>query len=447
MINAHSKKVVNIYFKPITRCSFNLKFLCVAKDKLASQEKSKSKTVDSQLLERMTYCELLANGDFPLIKLMDIRNEQISTSVLCDYFNFGSLNKELLSPLNAQELEFNNAEKTSTSMAKIQKNLKRFEWNFGKIPQNLKTLTPRRVIITLKNVGGVNSQFAFHMPNESEIELEPWMDPGEPTPEQAFENEMLQKGLFEVQPKQGTLKPNEQMDIEALYYPREVGEHHLSIFFQVLNGKPLVLKFAGRTLHPRRGHLQLRKETFVLPPTPIDLATPITYPLEVRNYGSIKFEYEIDEEPLRELAAKNYNFNETFYLPTQNKKKIPVQPNKSEYIYVMFRPIEAKVYSIELPITVKDIEGTQSVTLKIEGAGYHPLCSPIPPFQSIFTSTPLCRSNLKGLGQKASFSLDEVDFGEVDPNVPSRRMIILYNHSKTHALNFAFEMTGLVWYF
>lgn len=146
----------------------------MAKDRPASQEQPETKTMTmtnakASLPEQKTYCELLANGDFPLIKLMDIRNEQISTSVLCDYFNFGQLNKELLSPLNEQELEFNNAEKTSTSMAKIQKNLKRFEWNFGKIPQNLKALTPRRVIITLKNVGGVNSQFAFHMPNESEV--------------------------------------------------------------------------------------------------------------------------------------------------------------------------------------------------------------------------------------------------------------------------------------
>ena len=151
-----------------------MKFLCVAKDKPDNQIdkglKDTSKTgIKNSLLVQETYCELLANGDFPLIKLMDLRNEQISSSVLCDNFNFGKLNDELLSPLNEEELEFNNAEKTSTSMAKIMKNLKKFEWNFGKIPQNLKLLTPRRVIITLKNVGGVNSQFAFHMPNESEV--------------------------------------------------------------------------------------------------------------------------------------------------------------------------------------------------------------------------------------------------------------------------------------
>lgn len=271
------------------------------------------------------------------------------------------------------------------------------------------------------------------------------MDPGEPSPEQAFESQMIQKGLFEVQPKEGVLLPKEQMDIEALYYPKEVGEHYLNIFFHVLNGKPLVLRFAGQTLPPRRGYLQLRKEVFVLPQTPINLITPITYPLEVKNLGSIKFEYEVDEKLLAEFAEKNYNFSEIFYIPKQKKKKVPVQPNRSEFIYVMFRPIEAKKYEIELPITVKDIEGTQNVTLKIAGTGFQPTPSTVQDYQSMFKNVPLCRSNLKGLGPNVSFSLDEIDFGEVDVHTPSRRMVIMYNHSEKNSLNFIFGMTGLIW--
>lgn len=271
------------------------------------------------------------------------------------------------------------------------------------------------------------------------------MDPGEPSPEQAFESQMIQKGLFEVYPKEGTLLPEEQKDIEAIYYPKEVGEHYLNIFFHVLNGKPLILKFSGETLQPRRGYIQLRKETFVLPPTPINLITPITYPLEVKNLGSIKFDYEVDEKPLTELAEKNYKFNEIFYIPKQKKKKFPVQPGKSEFIYIMFRPIEAKKYEIELPVTAKDIEGPQNATLKIVGSGYHPTSEKTPEHQSIFRSVPLCRSNLKGEGPKVSFSLDEVDFGEVDVNTPSRRMVVCYNHSDKLAVNFTFGMTGLIW--
>jgi hypothetical protein len=271
------------------------------------------------------------------------------------------------------------------------------------------------------------------------------MDPGEPSTEQAFETQMIQKGLFEVQPKEGILLPGEQKDIEVFYYPKEIGEHHLNIFFHVVNGKPLILRFAGQTLPPRRGYLQLRKETFILPPTPINLITPITYPLELKNLGSIKFEYEVDEKPLEEFAKTNYNFNEIFYIPKQKKKKVPVQPNKSEFIYVMFRPIEAKEYDIELPITVKDIEGSQNVTLKISGTGYHTMHGTPPTIPSIFHNVPLCRSNLNGIGSKVFFSLDEVDFGEVDVQTPSRRMVTMYNLSEKNSLNFIFGMTGLIW--
>jgi hypothetical protein len=183
VINAHSKKVVSISFEPVTRCTFDMYLLCVAKDKPAlnpdegtAAGNKTTRTVFkpediSSLIQQKASCEFLAKGDFPLIKLKDLRNEFVSTSILCDSFNFAALNAELESPLNPQELEFNNADKTSISVAKLQKDLKRFEWNFGKIPQNQKVLIPRRVIITLKNVGGVKSKFVFKMPNESDVNI------------------------------------------------------------------------------------------------------------------------------------------------------------------------------------------------------------------------------------------------------------------------------------
>ena len=183
VINAHSKKVITITFEPITRNEFDILLLCVAKDKPStnpdeanSQNAKNSNLALTQdeidnMIRQKAACELNAKGDFPLIMLMDIRNESVSTSNLCDSFNFAALNAELLSPLNAQELEFNNADKTSVSVTKLQKDLKKFEWNFGKIPQNQKSIPQRRVIITFKNVGGVKSQFLFKMPNESDVFL------------------------------------------------------------------------------------------------------------------------------------------------------------------------------------------------------------------------------------------------------------------------------------
>ena len=75
-------------------------------------------------------------------------------------------------------------------MSELQKDLKQFEWDFGKVPIKYGT-KPRKIALTVKNVGGVDAEWWFKMPNDNEIELEPWADPGEPTVEQSFEKHIL----------------------------------------------------------------------------------------------------------------------------------------------------------------------------------------------------------------------------------------------------------------
>jgi hypothetical protein len=60
------------------------------------------------------------------------------------------------------------------------------------------------------------------------------------------------------------------VDCAVLYYPKKVEKHHLNIFFQISNGKPLLLRFEGETLY-RRAKLQMLKHTYQLPPVPIGL--------------------------------------------------------------------------------------------------------------------------------------------------------------------------------
>jgi hypothetical protein len=48
------------------------------------------------------------------------------------------------------------------------------------------------------------------------------------------------------------------------------------------------------------------------------------------------------------------------------------KPDDTSYIYTQFMPLEAKEYSLDLPITVQDIEGVSHKTiLKLRGVGYH----------------------------------------------------------------------------
>jgi hypothetical protein len=56
------------------------------------------------------------------------------------------------------------------------------------------------------------------------------------------------------------------------------------------------------------------------------------------------------------------------------------------------------------------------------------------------------RANLTSpTGLMAAFSTEEIDFGDVEKGIPSRRYVILYNLSTTQKLKFEFYRTGLMW--
>jgi hypothetical protein len=204
-----------------------------------------------------------AKGDYPLLRFEDVRNESVSIANLWERFDMKKMNDNLLNPLNDWEKIFNNSEESNLSMDELISNLTVFNWDFGKIPIKYGT-KPRKITLTIKNIGGVDAEWQFKLPNDSEIEMESWADPGEPTPEKAFEKHVLDNKIFTVHPRSGVVKPGDMMEINVFYYPKEVKAHHLQSFLQILNGKPLIINLMGETLH-RRAYLSLLKEIYYMP--------------------------------------------------------------------------------------------------------------------------------------------------------------------------------------
>lgn len=205
LLNARSKKKVNITFKPTLRFNFDINLVCVAREKLAKElPTNATKTQKGENIVEKSFIKIKAMGDYPLLRVTDVRNEQISTANLWERFRLTNMNKELTKPLNEYEMVFNNSEKSNMSIHDLQKNLTTFTWDFGKIPIKYGS-KPRKVTLSLKNIGGVPSDWTFKMPNDNEIAMEPWADPGEPTEDQAFERHILEKGIFHIEPKKGSL--------------------------------------------------------------------------------------------------------------------------------------------------------------------------------------------------------------------------------------------------
>ena len=233
IVNAKSKKKVNITFKPNCRFEFDTILVCIAREKLTKDLSASLRQQDATLGgslgkgfvekdEIMIRCK----GDYPLLRLTDVRNDQVSIANLWERFMLTKMNKELLLPLNESEVAYNNSDDTDKS-GNLDENLSKFSWDFGKLPIKNGS-KPRKITLTLKNIGGVQADWCFKMPNDSEIQTEAWADPGEPSEEQAFEKDILEKKIFKIEPKRGSLAPGEQMDLSVMYYPKEVKKHYLN---------------------------------------------------------------------------------------------------------------------------------------------------------------------------------------------------------------------------
>lgn len=107
-INTLCKKDVNLTFHPINRANFEIKII------LYATENTNDKNIQNQLSSlafdelKSLKAEILikANGDYPLLKICDIRNTHIPMSYLWQSFNVDFANEELLKKLTDEEMNF-----------------------------------------------------------------------------------------------------------------------------------------------------------------------------------------------------------------------------------------------------------------------------------------------------------------------------------------------------
>lgn len=79
LLNARSKKKVNITFKPTLRFNFDINLVCVAREKMAKELNATTKK--ENIIEK-SFIKIKAVGDYPQLRVTDVRNEQISTANL-----------------------------------------------------------------------------------------------------------------------------------------------------------------------------------------------------------------------------------------------------------------------------------------------------------------------------------------------------------------------------
>lgn len=90
-----------------------------------------------------------ARGSYPLLKIVDVRNDAVSVATLWENFQINRINEELASDLNDDEKLFLNIETLNFTEAQdLQKRLKFYDWNFGYLPAKA-NIKPRKIVITI----------------------------------------------------------------------------------------------------------------------------------------------------------------------------------------------------------------------------------------------------------------------------------------------------------
>ena len=214
--------------------------------------------------------------------------------------------------------------------------------------------------------------------------------------------------------------------------------------FQVRNGKAVGVNLRGMTLAPLQGLLALRKSDYTLPSVPIGSLVPATLPIEIVNVGSGKINYHVD------LTAVDTEHNNESTTKSSSKIFDIVKtdgilvPGEKAYLQCQFKPLEAKVYEFRVPIIVSDFNGEiQRLEMLIRGQGYN--VRPPKESDSIKEEIPTQRSFVSSIGSKVFFSIEEIDFGELESQKPEYRLLLLYNAHEDKRLHYEFHTPKLTW--
>jgi hypothetical protein len=165
----------------------------------------------SDKLERVYLCDIRAMGVHPVVQVTDVRSDGLGKTLLWQLFslkqfnsllervdsNNGGANGDSNTALRMEdELDF--PTHSSSAVLTDSGENESLDFNFGAAPVGNKTTV---VHLSLMNPGVVPVEWVYYFPNDLEVEIENWADPGDYTEEQLHTNLILDNALFTVTPK------------------------------------------------------------------------------------------------------------------------------------------------------------------------------------------------------------------------------------------------------
>ena len=318
----------------------------------------------------------IATADYPTLCVTDAACPGVAKPVLWKRLSLNALNAELARPPTAVEdrLQRTGGYDGSLASARSLQGLTSVALGLG---VGLEGAEPTAAYVEVCNTGALPAEWRLMTRDESEVDMENWVEIGEPDDEiTAHQRFVVEHGIVEVSPKRGVLQPGERQPVRVLYKHAHVGQHWLTALLNVKDGRSVRLELGGRTVGSKVRCLDISPanpsmalHTFA--PVRIGDVHPPKQSVELRNPTGEEVEWNVDLTPLAALRTANWGFD----ILTCHNPRGTIPPFGTALLNWTFQPCEERAYECAVAVEIVKRfkwETAETCVMTLRGAGTLP---------------------------------------------------------------------------
>ena len=318
----------------------------------------------------------IATADYPTLCVTDAACPGVAKPVLWKRLSLNALNAELARPPTAVEdrLQRTGGYDGSLASARSLQGLTSVALGLG---VGLEGAEPTAAYVEVCNTGALPAEWRLMTRDESEVDMENWVEIGEPDDEiTAHQRFVVEHGIVEVSPKNGVLQPGERQPVRVLYKHARVGQHWLTALLNVKDGRSVRLELGGRTVGSKVRCLDISPanpsmalHTFA--PVRIGDVHPPKQSVELRNPTGEEVEWNVDLNPLAALRTANWGFD----ILTCHNPRGTIPPFGTALLNWTFQPCEERAYECAVAVEIVKRfkwETAETCVMTLRGAGTLP---------------------------------------------------------------------------
>uniref|UniRef100_A0A8C7E516 Cilia and flagella associated protein 65 n=1 Tax=Naja naja TaxID=35670 RepID=A0A8C7E516_NAJNA len=389
--------------------------------------------------EKLPVCCVIATGIYPSICVVDACGTGCASGIsklhLWRLFSLETLNQYLEREPTPQELTFRVPTRHSTQRIPPVYTPVMVDFNFGAAPVGCGLSV---VVLMIQNNGTIPVNWDFLFPSDQKIDMEYWAESTEFDPSELHQMRIQDNQLFTIVPKSGKLPPGQEQIIHLSYRHDFVGTDRLPVLLKVSHGREILLNFIGVTLKLGCHYIHFTSAKHMFTPIAIGTYNSPKQIYELYNGGSTSAVYEIQIDALLQIERENHRHAVFTCLNPRGE----IGPGLTAHTEWIFCPLEAKMYSVDVPIHILDGD---SALITFQGVGFDPqVMGETAQFDKVVSAatTPVS-AKLTVPGLAVYLSQPRICLGNIPVYSKCSRLFFLNNASENEAIIFTWHIPGI----